>query len=431
MRSGSVLGPIVLSLAALACDAPRDRTSGTASTSAAVTPVRPAWPELPRTPEAAEELIRARTARELAGADPAATSPEALLQAIAARPAALVAGEPAVVAWLQGVLDRAAAEGRDSVVLFGSYHDAGGQIDAFRRLIGPLGLRGLTHVAVEQLRADGAWKGVPIEAQRGDDEAIGAWLDRGDRSALEALAQRHGTADYAAWKFGYEPAVLDLLVTARAAGLRIAGCDLASSAQALLVDVPEASRLRLRELHCLLSLPAAKGPRRAALLWGQAHTRPDGLRRFLPPSTAALSVYAFGYRSGEWTAEAAIGAHLALTDPLLIPLDPAGTEVALLYPDGPIAAAIDRVRADASSGAAGLHVRIEGAQGTLHLGDHASPIGPELRRIEAPSGDHAYVLDAGSVRFAGAIHLAAGSGLDLIFDPARRSLALTERPAPR
>jgi hypothetical protein len=429
MRSGSWLGPIVLSVAALACESARDR----APTSASASPIAAVWPALPRTPAAADELIRARTLRAIPAVDPepAATSPEALIEAIVARPAALVAGDRAVVASIQRFLDRAAAEGRDGVVLFGTYHDAGGQIEAFRRLIGPLGLRGLTHVAVEQLRAGGAWQGVSADLQRGDDEALGAWLAGGDRRALESLAERHASSDYAAWKFGYEPAVLDLLVTARAAGIPLTGCDIPTSTQDLLTSVSDASRLRLRELHCLLAWPAAKGPRRAALLWGQAHVRRDGLRRFLPTTTAALSVSAFGYRSGEWTAEATLGARLALTDPLLVPLEGDGTEMAILYPDGPLAATIDRVRAEASSGEPGLHVRVEGAKGTLHLGDRAFPVGAELRRIEAPAGDSAYLLEAGNLRFAGAIHLPPGGGLDLIFDPDRRALALTERPAPR
>jgi hypothetical protein len=431
MRPRSWLGSIALSVVVLACGTPREHPPGADATVAIAALVRPAWPELPRSPEAADALIRARTTREPTGAAIDAATPELLLRAIVDHPATLVAGEAGVVACIQGFLDRAVAEGHDSVVLFGSYHDAGGQIDAFRRLIGPLGLRGLDVVAVEQLRADGAWKGVPLDVQRGDDEAIHAWLARGDRDALRGLAQRHAASDYAAWKFGYEPAVLDLLVTARAAGLHLAGCDLAASAQELFASVPEASRLRLRELHCLLSLPPANGPRRAALFWGQAHARRDGFRRFLPLSTAALSVYAFGYRAGEWTSESTIGARLALTDPLLIPLDRDGTEVALLYPDGPIAATIDRVRAEASTGEPGLHVRVEGATGTLHIGDRAFPVGPDLRRIEAPDGEHAYVLEVGNALFAGALHLPPGGGLDLIFDPAHRSVALTERPAPR
>jgi hypothetical protein len=427
MRSRSRLGPLVLSVAVLACGSPRDPAPG-----APPPPAAPAWPELPRTPEAAEALIRTRTARPLTGADVTGASSEALLRALDESPGALVAGEPSVLAWMDGFLDRASAAGRDSVLLYGTFHDSGGQIDAFRRLIGPLGLRGLTHVAVEQLRADGAWQGVSADAQRGDDAAIGAWLAGGDRGALAALAQRHGASDYAAWKFGYEPAVLDLLVTARAAGIHLAGCDLPSSAQELLAGLPELARLRLRELHCLLSWPVAKGPRRTALLWGQAHVRREGLRRFLPPETAALSVYAIGYRSGEWTTEATLGAQLALTDPLLIPLDREGTEIAILYPDpgGPLAATMDRVRAEASTGKPGLRVHVLGATGTLHLGDRALPIGPDPQRIEIPAGDHAYVLAVGNLRFAGAIHLPPGGGLDLSFDPAHRAVALTERPAP-
>lgn len=185
MRSRSRLGPLVLSVVALACGSPRDPAPR-----GSPPPVATAWPELPRTREAADALIRTRTARPLTGGEDPGTSSEALLHALDERPGALVAGDPSVVAWIDGFLDRAAAAGRDSVVLYGTYHDSGGQIDAFRRLIGPLGLRGLTHVAVEQLRA--------------------------------------------------------------------------------------------------------KGPRKVALLWGQAHVRREGLRRFLPPDTAALSVHAFG-----------------------------------------------------------------------------------------------------------------------------------------
>lgn len=219
MRSRSRLGPLVLSVAVLACSSPRDPAPAAPAPS-----VAPAWPELPRTPEAAEELIRTRTARPLNGAETASTSAEALLQALDERPSALVAGE--------------------------------------------------------------------------------------------------------------------------------------------------------------------------------------------------------------WTTEATLGAQLALTDPLLIPLDREGTEIAILYPDGPLAATMDRVRAEASTGKPGLRVHVLGATGTLHIGDRALPIGPDPQRIEIPAGEHAYVLAVGSLRFAGAIHLPPGGGLELSFDPARRAVALTERPPP-
>lgn len=428
MRWCSRLGPVVLSVAALSCGTPRDHATGSASTAATVAP---AWPELPRTAEAAEALIQARTLRPAADVDPTSASFERVMYGLAERPEALVAGEPAIVARIQRFLDSATAEGRDSVVLFGTFHDSGGQIDAFRRLIGPLGLRGLTHVAVEQLPADGAWRGVSPELQRGEDAAINAYLASGDRGALESLAQRHATTDYAAWKFGYEPSVLDLFITARAAGIRVSGCDLPASTQALLGNVPDRSRLRLRELHCLLSLPPAAGPRRMALLWGQAHLHQDALQRFLPPSTAVLAVHVIGYRSGEWTTEGTLASQLALTDTLLLPFKGDESAVTVLYPEGAIAASVDRARAEASSGEPGLHVRVYPGTGTLHLGERTFPVGPDFKRIECPAGDHAYTLAMGHTRFAGAIHLPPGGGLDLTFHPTDRLVLLIERPAPR
>lgn len=425
-------GPLVLAVVTASCGTPRDRAVGAASTPTTTATIATAWPELPRTAAAADALIQARTVRDVASIDARSSSAEGVIDGLAERPQSLVAGEAAIVARIQAFLDHATAEGRDSVVLFGTFHDSGGQIEAFRRLIGPLGLRGLTHVAVEQLPADGAWKGVSPDLQRGEDAAITAYLTSGDRPALEALARRHATTDYAAWKFDYEASVLDLFITARAAGLPLRGCDIPASTQALLAEVPERSRLRLRELHCLSSLaPAASGPRRIALLWGQAHVEHDALPRFLPPSTAVLAIHALGYRSGEWTTEGALGARLALTDTVLLPFKGDENAVTVLYPVGPLAASVDRARAEPSSGEPGLHVRTEAGTGTLHLGERMFPVGPDLTKIEYPAGEHAYVLVAGNLRFAGAIHLAPGGGLDLTFNAAQRSLALIERPAPR
>jgi hypothetical protein len=432
MRWWSRLGPLVLAVAVVACGTPRGNAAGAASSSATTVTVASAWPELPRTAAAAEALIQARTLRDAAEIAPHAASAEGVLEGLAERPEALLAGEPAIVARVQAVLDRAGAEGRDSVVLFGTFHDSGGQIDAFRRLIGPLGLRGLTRVAVEQLPADGAWKGVTPELQRGEDAALTAYLASGDSGALEALARRHATTDYAAWKFGYEASVLDLFITARAAGIHLTGCDIPASTQALLADVPERARLRLRELHCLFSLaPAAAGPQRTALLWGQAHVEHDALQRFLPPSTAVLAIHALGGRSGEWTTEGTLAPRLALTDALLLPLEGDETAVTVLYPEGALAASVDRARAEPASGEPGLHVRTEGGTGTLHLGERSFPVGPDFTRIEAPARESAYVLAVGNMKFAGAIHLPPGGGVDLTFNAAQRSLLLIERPAPR
>ena len=286
---------------------------------------------------------------------------------------AVVAGEEGTRSCVQGVLDRATAGRHDAFVLFGTFHDAPGQIDAFRWLIGPGGLRHLTAVAAEQFRATGAWRGVPPEAQRGDDADIAAYLEHGERGAFERLAERHRESDYAAWKLGYEPSVLELLVTARADergahGARFTGCDMPTRTQELVAALPDEARRRLREIDCLMALAALDEPARAtrgasksgasprpaarvATIWGQAHVQ--SIRRFLPPSADVLSLYVFGYRPGDETTEAKLARHLALVDPVIVPLNARGDVAALLYPDAVLGASVDcvRERADDAGGA--------------------------------------------------------------------------------
>src|SRR5262249_36388614 len=150
----------ILLLAACRASPPTPSAAPTAPATAAT------WPELPRTPEAARDLIERRTTRP---PGPAAELPAERILAAADQHGwqPVVAGDDNVIAWLQAFLDRATAKGHDGLLLFGTVHDAGGQVDAFRRLIGPSGLSRLSLVAVEQFRATGAWQGVPEAAQRG------------------------------------------------------------------------------------------------------------------------------------------------------------------------------------------------------------------------------------------------------------------------
>ena len=264
--------PLCLLIAALllaACSGPEPGPPP--ASTAAPAPAPAPFPLLPTSPEAARALIARETTRA-PGPDPAIDA--AAILAAMDRPGAIVAGHAAVVRFVQAFLDRAPA---GAFVLFGTYHDAAGQIEAFRRIVGPGGLAGLTVIAAEQLRADGAWHGAPAEVQRGDGAAIDAFVLRGDAGAFAALSASHRDADYAAWKFGYEPVVLDLLVAARAAGVRFMGCDMPRPLLALAGPLPDDERNRLREIHCLHALAAIGGaPRRAALLWGQAHVGPGG-----------------------------------------------------------------------------------------------------------------------------------------------------------
>ena len=282
---------------------------------------RARWPSLPRDEQAASVLIARRKLRAEAEVPDAELQSEALMKR-APGPGwgSAVVGVEATQAWIQGFLDRATARGRDAYVLFGTFHDAAGQVDAFRRLVGPGGLRGLTSVTAEQFRATGAWSDVDERAQRGDDDEIAAYVERGDRDAFATLGRRHRESDYAAWKLAYEPSVLELLVTGRAIfdgglGARFRGCDMPTDTQRLaLTRVSEQTLRRLREIHCLAALDEATRDRpekrRVAMLWGQAHVQT--LRQLLPGSAEVLSLYVFGFRSGEETTEASLAKHLAI-----------------------------------------------------------------------------------------------------------------------
>lgn len=375
------------------------------------------FPALPR----AEADVAALVERETRRPRPAQEAPvdaERILAAIA-RGAELQAGSAAVARWIQGALDGA----EEAYLLFGTYHDAPGQLDAFRHLVGPAGLRGLTVVGVELFRAAGAWKGAPLALQRGDDALLDRFAATGDRDAFARLLAEHRDADYAAWKLGYEETALDLLLTARASSVRLAGCDMPAGLQALAGAGGEA-RNRLREIHCLRSLPAVR-PRRAALLWGDAHVRAGGIARFLPPSARVVSVHAFGRRLGGGAVEAALAPRLVVHDPLLVALAPG--EAALILPDAALGGVIDRVLSREGAAASTSVIARAEVAGELALGAHVFPVGPEPRVILLDAGEHTYAFRGGGLTTLGALRLPAGHRVELSFDPAARLTAYTER----
>lgn len=398
-----------------------------------------AWPELPRTRTSAQELVRERSLRARHGIDQDDLTAGALLRRLSpeADLDSLVVGERRVTAWIQEFLDRAARDGRDAYVLWGSYHDAPGQIASFRRLVGPGGLRGLTLVTAEQFLSDGAWGGVAADLQLGDDADIEAYVERGDLAAFDALARRHRLGDHAAWKFRYEAEVLDLLVAARATGTSFAGCNMPLPLQDLVTGAdaaddaprPTLHELRaLRELHCLASSSRFPAPRRMAMLWGRDHVRPDGFPRFLAPSAAVLSVYVLGFRSGKATTERELRSSLVLLDPVLVPLDDDGREVALLFPDDVLGGDVDR----AANVFPGGIVTPPGAtfacsvEGRMVVGGRTGQIGPEDRDIDLAEGDHTLLVEAGGLRLIGSIRLHRKTWLRLWFDPTERYVNLVE-----
>lgn len=391
------------------------------------------WPDLPRSAEGWRNLLRHHTQRDSSVAGPEIT-PEALLDAAAAIGwAKLVAGDRRVARWLQGWLDAASAAGRDAYLLWGTYHDSAGQVRAFDALVGPSGLRGLTHVVLEQFRADGAWGGVAPDAQRGDTSDIDAYVRRGDISAFDAIAGRQQTEDYAAWKFGYIPSVLELMVTARATGTRLLGCDMPKQLQdAAGLHRGSEELNRARELHCFLSLKdasavtGAQTPSRVAMLWGLRHARAGGFERWLPPRAAVLSIGVWGHRPLEGSPESELARKLIVNDPVLIPLPAHDAELILLLPDAVLGGDVDRVRdGEKPESAETLHIE-SALRGTLSVSNQSIAVDSHGGTLSLPAGDHTYLFESGGLRIVGSLRMAPGGKVELYFDPARRVTRVVE-----
>ena len=408
------------------------RETGAAPASAAP------WPPLPRTSAEATSLLAQASLRD---APPGAAPLDALVGRVTTLgPEQLIAGEARITAILQARLAEAERGGRRVALLWGSYHDAPAQLAAFGRLVGPGGLRGLGVVAAEQFRADGAWAGVAAVRQRGDDEALARYVEQGDLGAFDALREGHREADYAAWKFGYESIALDLLTNVRAArpgggrpprGPRLFGCDMTPALKAELAALTDDERLRLRELHCALALRRAGG--HAAIAYGQAHVQPGGLRRFLQHDVDVVALSVFGGRHGAM--EGALAARLALLDPVLVPLNEAGSDYALLLPEGALAVAeVDRV-AEAVPHAAGPDVTVallgtppRGAQ--LRVGAGTAPLDAGTASLALPVGEATMLLEVGALRVVAALPARRGVGLRVTLEPGARRLTWTELGPP-
>lgn len=379
---------------------------------------------LPRTAAEVKALIASETKRPPRVPDPEVDASTIVRAAEARGLGELPSGQGAIVRWLQAALD--AAPG-DLYLFVGTWHDAPGHIDAFRRLVGPGGLRGLTLIAAEQFRGDGVWKGVPPEAQRGDGALLSAWSARGDAAAFAALAGRHRESDYAAWKLGYEETALDLLVSARAAGTPIVGCDMPAALQGLSGSEGEL-RNRLREVHCLRSLPISS-PRRVAMIWGQAHVRSSGIARFVPASATVIAIHVVGRRQVAGAVEIGLASRFMMNDPVLIPLGE--REAALVLPDETLGGHVDRVLTSIDDGATttGLMATAE-VGGTLAVGSRSFAVGREAVSVPLAAGDHTYAFTAKGCTVLGAARLAVGHRVEISFDPEAKLTTYVER-APR
>ncbi len=349
-------------------------------------PADPAWPAFPKNDAERDALVKARTLREPGPVTD--YSPDAVLaRAKALGLHTLPSGERRVYAWI--------AAQNAKWLLFGTFHDSAAQVDAFRRLTGPGGVPGITHVALEQLHADGRWADFTGD-QRGHDAVLAAFVDGGSADAFEALAAAHRATNYTAWKYGYERSVLEL------AGPRTLPC-----------DAPHTRDEHLRELHCLFAIrDRAPATARIAMLWGMAHVTREGFPRFLPPAEKTLSLYAIG---GRWTPDPAFDAKLLVDDLTLVPLGDG--EAALLLPSGHV----QRSRDDDAPPKPVVHAD---GDGTLRIGDREAKLPADL---ELQPGEYTYAFRSqAGLDVVGSIDVRGDT--QLAFDAATRETRAVTAP---
>lgn len=378
-----------------ACAVPGAALPGPSPPAVAARPAPTAWPELPLTPEGAHRVLAAHTRR------PPRTEPTLTRESLeasllsAARKNQLVSGYDTIAAFLR------ARATRPSFVLFGTYHDAPGQVVAFRRLAGVLGF-GATDAVIEQFHARGRWSNVPAPEQAGDAAALDV-VPRLDGVIASQRAHNH-----TAWKYDYLEELPALVATLRAGGVRLHGCDLPTALQTRLRPVGDAALAGLRELHCVLALgEGAHGPATVAMLWGARHVAADGVQRFLPSGATVVSIEVFGGRPSGDGIEARLG--FRFTDPVLFPVE-GRDRFALVLPLGTLAARVDRARTSLRVGdPVGKLVVTSDPEVELWVDGHAERVGARPRELPILPGPHAFV--AGSV--AGAVFVPEGGYSEL------------------
>jgi hypothetical protein len=360
---------------------------------------------LPRTVEGVRALVDSLGPTPIATGFAPVTADE-LVAAVEAGVAAatVAAGWQAIVQAIDRRLDAAMARRGVAIALFGCHHDSAAQIDAFARIVGPLGSKGVRIVGLELLQTRGRWRdaaSAEASASDGDDDAVAAYGATGSREALEQLLAGQREHDYTAWKFGYLDRVVELFVAVRAADRRMIACDLSSRLQRELLGLgPEIDRLR--EASCALALADAfssHAPRRAALLWGSAHLADGGLPRVLAQLGDVSRIEMIGGRPGEVGVDAAVARRLVVIDPLLVPV----ADRMVLVLSNVAAASIDRVREISGSPAGAVgKVSVAGVPGVWWAGGKRAVGGAA---ISLPPGPHAFAVPLRDRLVVGGLHV--------------------------
>lgn len=432
------LALVSLLLAALATGCRGTETppaSKTKPRSSAPTP--PEWPALPRTQQQVEALLSSATRRPPRGPGARPKAPRELLERLSA---ALPRGE-VFAGWRQIVsrIAREAALARKASaplwLLWGTYHDAPLQIEAFRRLIGPMGISA-AGVVLEQFDASGHWKGLSAADQEGDDRSLAAYLRAGDAAALAELQARQRRNNYTGWKYGYLPQVLDLLYQARASATPVWPCDMSRALQRRLRGAAtESQLLRLRELHCALSLRARRpraAPSTRAALWGQDHVEADGFARFLSPRAHVVTLQVFGGRRSASALARRLASRLALSGPLLIAEEnaddgPLHRRWVVMLPGEALGARVQRSR-EAVAGAEARRLTLRAPSGSvLSLGKRRLVLRGAPQQLRLSVEERVFALEYRGRLMVGSLDLAREGSLELEVAPGRREIELRLR----
>lgn len=434
MRAAELLGLVAL-VGLSACTEVRNPPGSAGPDSGVRSVSSGAWGPLPGSQADVQALIDRRRLRSDLAARPEPDPDEvlALIRRGVERDR-VATGWPMIVQRLGARLDAACSTGRDAYLLFGTWHDSGLQLDALRRLIGPAGIGGWSALVIEQFDADGCWAGVGEGPQRGDDDDLAAWNESADRSAFGRLRLAQQRDDYTAYKYGNLDRVMDLLVTARAAGVDVLGCDMPAGLQRRLQSKGLEDLTRLREVHCLLALAdrltrsSLQRPIRVAMLWGQDHVAPGSVPSLLPPQAEVVPIYAVGGRPVDHGLAAELGARLAITGPMLVPLE-ADAGYLLLLPGDRLGARVERRRLAIleqgrllPTGKLEVHCAVPGE---LTLRQWKGPVeGTTHLRSAAGQAPFLFVSPAGAL--AGGVQVPAGGSVELELDPAERRVDLVE-----
>ncbi|MBW2732665.1 MAG: hypothetical protein JRH20_09750 [Deltaproteobacteria bacterium] len=387
------------------------------------------WPALPGTSEQVQALLREMTRRPPAAQAPPAEPSGILRQLSTALPKGQVfAGWRQIVARIEGEAERAREAGAPLWLLWGTYHDAPLQVEAFRRLVGPTGVSNCS-VALEAFDARGRWRGLEAEHQKGDDERLVAYLAGGGRAALLELQVRQRRDNYTGWKYGYIPQLVDLLLQARASKTALWPCDMSRALQRRLRSVStEEQLMRLRELHCYLSLRArTKGVR--AMLWGQDHIGREGFSRFMRPEARVIALYVFGGRKSPSALARRLAPHLALSTALMITGsgDDWYRRWVLLLPGEALGGHVERHRdVVPKADPQGLNVRAPHGS-VLRVGRRRVVLTRSPQPVPLKAGERVFALEHDARFFVGSLDLAREGTLELEFTPKQRRVEMTLR----